>query len=317
MYRFRFAFVHSLALLKAFRRLALGFLLGPLAFPLVPALLAQTTSTIEGTVTDHQGLAISGAEVSVTANTLAVSKKTTTDANGNYQIAALPAGIYTLTVSHAGFSTEEFKDLEITLNRTLKFNVLLAVGTVEQKVVVSAEIPLLETTSSSEGATIVPSQIVDMPINGRNYLDLMQMVPGVGINRQADLNSDNATPVLGERANNTGFLIDGLSNQNELSGGAASQFNQETIAEFQVITTGYKAEFGHASGGVVNVITKSGTNDTHGLASAYHRNSAFDSSDIPGTFAGSTRRSRTGSARRVSKSWSRSAPFTLSRQRSS
>lgn len=287
MYRFRFAFVHSFALLKAFRRLALGLLLGSLAFPLVPALLAQTTSTIEGTVTDHQGLAISGAEVSVTANTLAVSKKTTTDANGNYQIAALPAGIYTLTVSHAGFSTEEFKDLEITLNRTLKFNVLLAVGTVEQKVVVSAEIPLLETTSSSEGATIVPSQIVDMPINGRNYLDLMQMVPGVGINRQADLNSDNATPVLGERANNTGFLIDGLSNQNELSGGAASQFNQDTIAEFQVITTGYKAEFGHASGGVVNVITKSGTNDTHGLASAYHRNSAFDSSDIPGTFAGS------------------------------
>src|SRR5205823_4285536 len=101
-------------------------------------------------------------------------------------------------------------------------------------------------------------------------------------NRQADLNSDNATPVLGERANNTGFLIDGLSNQDELSGGAAAQFNQDTIAEFQVITTGYKAEFGHASGGVVNVITKSGTNDTHGLVSAYHRNSAFDSSNIPG-----------------------------------
>src|SRR5215469_5983810 len=282
MYRFRLAFAHSFAPAKAFPRLALGLLLGSVALPWVPALLAQTTSTIEGTVTDHQGLAISGAEVSVTVNTLAVSKKTTTDANGNYQIAALPAGIYTVTVSHTGFSTEEFKDLEVTLNRTLKFNVSLDVGTVEQKVVVSAEIPLLETTSSSEGTTIVPSQIVDMPINGRNYLDLMQLVPGVGINRQADLNSDNATPVLGERANNTGFLIDGLPNQNELSGGAAAQVNQDTIAEFQVVTTGYKAEFGHASGGVVNVITRSGSNDLHGLASAYHRNNVFDSSDIPG-----------------------------------
>lgn len=286
------AFVHSLAhrfvLLKAFRRLAFGVLLGSVAFPLVPALLAQTTSTIEGMVSDHQGLAISGAEVSVTANTLAVSKKTTTDANGNYQIAALPAGIYTVTVSHMGFSTQVFKDLEITLNRTLKFNVSLDVGTVQQRVEVSAEIPLLETTASSEGTTIVPTQIVDMPINGRNYLDLMQLVPGVAINRQADTHDDNTTPVLGERANNTGFLIDGLSNQNELNGGPASQFNQDTIAEFQVLTTGYEAEFGHASGGVVNVITKSGTNTSHGLASVYHRNSAFDSSDIPGSFAGSS-----------------------------
>jgi hypothetical protein len=249
---------------------------------LVPGLHAQTTSTIEGTVTDRQGLAISGAEVSITSGTLAVTKKTTTDANGNYQIAALPAGIYTVTVSHAGFSTRVFKDLEITLNRTVEFNVSLEVGTVSQRVEVNAEIPLLETTSSSEGTTIVPSQIVDMPLNGRDYLDLMQLVPGVAINRQSDALSDNAKPVLGERANNTGFLIDGQSNQNELTGGPASQFNQDTIAEFQVITTGYKAEFGHASGGIVNVITKSGGNDPHGLASVYHRNNAFDSSDIPG-----------------------------------
>src|SRR5437660_12028910 len=142
--------------------------------------------------------------------------------------------------------------------------------------------PLLETTASSQGATIVPSQIVNMPINGRNYLDLLQLVPGVAIRRQADANSDNATPILGERANNTGFLIDGLPNQNELNGGPAAQFNQDTIAEFQVIPTGYKAEFGHSSGGVVNVITKSGGNDLHGLASAYLRNSVLDSSDIRG-----------------------------------
>ncbi len=247
-----------------------------------PAGRAQTTSTIEGSVTDRQGLAVAGAEVRLAGDTVGFDKTTVTDGNGNYQLGAVPAGTYKLTVSHSGFGTKAFKSLEITLNRTLRFDVILEVTSVKEVVEVYAAPPLLETSSSSEGVTITPQQIVDMPLNGRNYLDLMQLVPGVAINRQADLKSDNATPVLGERANNTGFLIDGLSNQNELNGGAAAQFNQDTIAEFQVITTGYKAEFGHASGGVVNVITKSGTNDIHGLASAYHRNNAFDSSDISG-----------------------------------
>jgi carboxypeptidase family protein/TonB-dependent receptor-like protein len=284
MNRSSFAFADSslrgFAFWKWPRPLILCLLLGTILLP--PTLHGQTTSTLEGTVTDRQGLAISGAVVSVAADTLAVSKKTTTDANGNYQIALLPAGTYTVSVSHDGFSTQVFRGLEITLNRTVRFNASLEVGTVTQTVSVTAEIPLLETTSSSEGTTIVPRQIVDMPLNGRDYLDLMQLVPGVAINRQSDPLGDNSKPVLGERANNTGFLIDGQSNQNELAGGPAAQFNQDTIAEFQVITTGYKAEFGHASGGVVNVITKSGGNDLHGLASAYHRNNSFDSSDIPG-----------------------------------
>jgi len=244
---------------------------------------AQTTSTIEGVVTDRQGLPIPGAEVSIAGVSFVVSKKTTTNGAGAYEMAALPAGTYNLTISHEGFKTQVINNLEITLNRTIKINGSLEVGTVQQMVEVSGEIPLLETSSSSEGSTIMPQQIEQMPLNGRNYLDLMQLVPGVAINRQADLHDDNATPVLGERANNTGFLIDGLSNQNELSGGPAAQFNQDTIAEFQVITAGYKAEFGHASGGVVNVITKSGSNDIHGLASGYYRSSAFDSANIPGT----------------------------------
>lgn len=249
---------------------------------LAPQLAAQTTSTIQGTVTDKQGLAITGAEVRLSGDILGTSRTVKSDSAGTYLFENIPAGNYSLSVSHAGFSTHTFNDLHVTLNRTLTFDVLLEVGQASEVVTVTAELPLLETNSSSTGATVVPQQIVDMPINGRNYLDLLQLVPGVGIYRQADANSDNATPVLGERANNTGFLIDGLPNENELAGGAAAQFNQDTIAEFQVITTGYKAEFGHSSGGVVNVITKSGGNATHGLASAYHRNSAFDSSDIPG-----------------------------------
>lgn len=245
--------------------------------------VAQTTSTIQGTVTDAQGLDVQGAEVRVAGATIAESRSVTTDANGRYEIAGLPAGKYAVTVSRDGFSTRSFSDLEVTLNRTLNFNVVLAVGGVKERVIVSAVLPLLETSSSAQNTTIEPEQIADLPINGRNYLDLMQLVPGVTINRQADTGSDKAVPVLGERGNNTGFLIDGHPNENELNGGAAAQFNQDTISEFQVITTGYEAEFGHSSGGVVNVITKSGSNATHGLASVFHRNSVFDSSDVPDT----------------------------------
>ncbi len=249
---------------------------------LVAGASGQTTSTIQGTVTDKQGLAVNGAELRLLSTALATNREAKSDESGNYQFAAVPPGTYTLNVSHPGFSTRVFSDLDITLNRTLNFNVTLELGKLEETVNVSADLPLLETSSSTQGATILPTEIENMPINGRNYLDLLQLVPGVTINRQADTASDTATPVLGERANNTGFLIDGLPNQNELGGGAAAQFNQDTISEFQVNTTGYKAEFGHASGGVVNVITKSGSNKVHGLASAYHRNSVLDSSDING-----------------------------------
>src|SRR5882724_5070634 len=256
------------------------FLLGGIAFSCSAE--AQTTSTIQGTVTDRQGLAASDADLQLSGDILGTLRTTKSDGNGAYQFPGVPAGNYKLTVSHAGFTTRVLTGLEVTLNRTLTIDVVLEVGQVQERVDVSAEIPLLETNASSTGSTIMPQDIANMPLNGRNYLDLLQLVPGVAINRQADLNSDNATPVLGERANNTGFLIDGLPNQNQLNGGAAAQFNQDTIAEFQVITTGYKAEFGHASGGVVNVITKSGGNDLHGIASVYHRNNVFDSSDVPG-----------------------------------
>src|SRR6185295_3998905 len=92
--------------------------------------------------------------------------------------------------------------------------------------------------------------------------------------------SDNSTPVLGERRGNNKIMIDGQPNKNTVDGGAATQFNQETIAEFQVLTAGYRAEFGQASGAIVNVITRSGNNEFHGVGSAFIRNDAFDSSNL-------------------------------------
>jgi outer membrane receptor for ferrienterochelin and colicin len=169
--------------------------------------------------------------------------------------------------------------VELTVNRTLRLDIPLEVGAVQGQVDIVGYAQLLNPTSSSTGATVTPQQIREMPTNGRNYLDLMQLVPGVVVNRQANVGSDNSTPVLGERAGNNNFLIDGQPNKDTVTGGAASQFNQETIAEFQVLTAGFRAEFGQASGAIVNVITRSGSNDYHGLASIFFRNNVFDSSN--------------------------------------
>ncbi len=258
---------------------------------LLPALPAQVTSTIEGRVMDPSGAAIAGAEVRVASASLAITRQATSDSTGFYRLAGLPAGTYTITVTKPGFSTYRFNDIEVTLNRTLTLDAALKVAAVETEVSVSGVAPLLEPTTASSGATITPKQIETMPLNGRNYLDLMQLVPGVAVNKQNDSGTnapsavnatngnDAVTPILGERGGNTLFLIDGMPNTNQFSGGAASQFNQESILEFQVITSGYKAEFGHASGGVINVVTKGGTNEWHGGASVFHRNYKLDSSD--------------------------------------
>lgn len=248
-------------------------------------LLAQTTSTIEGVVKDAQGAPIPGAQVKVSSPALATERSVTTSGEGFYRLTALPAGDYKVLVSQTGFATRQFEKLEVTLNRTVTFNVTLEAGPVSDTVTVTSEAPLLESNTSSTGRTIAPRQIVELPINGRNYLDLLQLAPGVALNRQANPNSDQATPVLGDRGGNTNYLIDGMSNKDALAGGAAAQFNQETIAEFQVLTTGYKAEFGHASGGIVNVITKSGANDWHGVGSFFHRNDVLDASNISGVDA--------------------------------
>ncbi len=233
-----------------------------------------TTSTIEGIVTDANGAVIAGATVKASGTTLATERTATSDAEGFYRLTALPAGTYTVTISQTGFAAST-SNIELTLNRIATFDVQLQVGSgVGAEVTVTNELPLLEPNASSTGTTVTPQQIADLPVNGREYLDLLQLVPGVAINRQSG--GDNATPVLGERSGNNNFFIDGQPNKDTVSGGPAAQFNQETIAEFQVLTTGYKAEFGQASGAIVNVITKSGGNAFHGVASLFHRNEAFD-----------------------------------------
>jgi hypothetical protein len=230
------------------------------------ALLAQTTSSIEGVVRGPDGLPLPG--VTVTATGAALERAAATDAQGRYRLPALPAGTYTVTASLEGFATASREDLELALNRTAILDLDLQVGSVEESVTVTAEVPLIKVSSADTGGIVTPQQIETLPVNGRNYLDLLQLIPGITINRQSDEGSDTSTPVLGERAGNTIYLIDGMPNRDEFGSGPSSQFNQDTIFEFEVITDGFKAEFGHGSGGVVNVVTRSGGNQMRGLVSS-------------------------------------------------
>jgi outer membrane receptor protein involved in Fe transport len=251
-----------------------------LAFPI--PLSGQTTSVIEGTVSDPEGRLIAGAEITIRPVGQDREIKVLSGDTGVYRILAVQPGTYQLRVSKSGFATQMYEGLTVTLNRVVTFNISLTLSAIEALVTVSAETPFFDNSSSSSGATILPQQINQMPLNGRNYLDLLQLVPGVAINRQVDGGSDRAVPILGERGGNTVFLIDGMPNNNIVDGGPSAPFDQDSILEFQVITAGYKAEFGHGSGGVVNVVTKSGTNEWHGLLSLFHRNRVLDSSNVKG-----------------------------------
>ncbi|HXJ40593.1 MAG TPA: TonB-dependent receptor [Bryobacteraceae bacterium] len=244
-------------------------------------LTAQTTSVIGGTVLDSQGLAVAGAEITVGGAAIGEKIKRVSDQAGAYRFLALPPGVYDIRATKPGFGTALYESIQLAMNSVLVLNIEIRVGTVQQEVRVFAGPTAPDAGISSSGGIILPQQIEDVPINGRNYLDLMQLVPGVAINQRVNAGTDAAVPILGERGGNAIFLIDGMPNRNSVDGGSSAPFDQNSILEFQVLTAGYKAEFGHGSGGVVNVVSKSGTGQWHGLMSVFHRNSALDSSDVP------------------------------------
>ena len=231
-----------------------------------PPLAAQTTSVIQGRVIDAQGLAIDGAAIIVSGPALISQIKVTSDATGSYRVPGLPPGTYNLRTTKPRFAVKLHEGLMVTVNRILTFNITLDVGMVQDTVTVAANSSQLDTAVSSTGVTILPQQVEQMPLNGRNYLDLLQLVPGVTVNAQVDAGTDASTPILGERGGNAAFLIDGMPASNLVDGGPAAPFSQDSILEFQVLTAGYKAEFGRGSGGVVNAVTKSGTNQVKGSA---------------------------------------------------
>ncbi len=263
------------------RRVATSFLL--IFFASIVCAAQTTTSTLEGKTVDSSGAPMAGVSVEVKGST--EDRIVVTGVDGSYRAAALPAGLYVVTASLKGFQTQVLKGITITLDRTVILNVTMQVASHTETVIVTAAPPLIDTTDSSVKSLIDARTINAIPLNGRNYLDLIKLTPGVSVNTNAPAalsNRDTNGSIMGERAGNTVYLIDGLENDDDFRGGVFQNFTQDAIQEFEVIDTGYKAEFGQGSGGVVNVITKSGSNDIHGSGFLFARNDVLDSSNVPG-----------------------------------
>ena len=242
------------------------------------AVAQVNTATLSGNVTDPQGLAVRGAKVTVTLLATGSERSVNVDDSGHYTLVGLVPGIYKLRVeSGTNFSPYERPSLQLTVGEQATANVTLQLGTQTQIVTVTTESAPIEVTRSESSQTVEQRQIDNLPINGRNYINFTL------INSQTTRDNSNAIGpapnsglnISGARARSNMVSVDGADAVDNSVNGIRSTVSQEDVQEFQMILSNYNAEYGHATGGVVNIVTKSGSNDFHGDVFGYLRNKAF------------------------------------------
>ncbi len=239
------------------------------------AFAQQATGTILGTVSDSQGAVMPGAKVTVTNTQTGIAHPATTDKDGTFHVLDLPIGIYTVTAEHAGFAKLNTEPQTLQINQNLRFDIKMQIGTSQEVVDVAGTAAGVETVNSTLGQSVTSRPIVDLPLNGRNVLQLALLQPGV--TEQNDDNGGAGTfSIAGGRTDSVTFLLDGGVNNNLLSNGVVYNPNPDTVAEFRILQNNYTAEYGRNGGGVISVVTKSGTNAFHGSAFEYFRNDALD-----------------------------------------
>jgi hypothetical protein len=233
----------------------------------------STTGTIQGHVTDQSGGAVPNASVEVKSLETNATRNATSDGGGNFSFLSLQPGNYELTVTSPGYATTVDKDVALTVGQALTLKLTLTVSSVAQTIIVNAT-PLVEVTTVSASSTLNESTIATTPVLGRKFEDLLTLTPGVSISQGPDGDEIN---INGQRGIFNNISLDGGDYNNgffgEQLGGqrAAIDITLEAVKEFQVVASGANAEFGRTAGGVVNVITKSGTNQTHGSLFEYQR----------------------------------------------
>ena len=236
------------------------------AFSSVAASAQQTTGTILGRVLDAQNAAIPGATVSATSPSTGFARTAVSDAEGVYRLSALPVGQYDLLVELAGFASVDRKGITVNVAQTLSIDFALKVANLAETITVTGEAPLIQSTVSSVGGIVDIGRIESLPLNGRQFANLAATLPGVGLGNHSDpTKSTQYSPQInGGNGRNVNYQIDGGDNNDDTVGGLLQLFPLEAIQEFNFVTSRAKAENGRSNGGVMNIVTKSGTNDLHG-----------------------------------------------------
>ncbi len=243
-------------------------------------LLAQgTTGTITGVVTDSSGAVIPNAAVTILNEGTGVDLHTKTNSAGIYSVTSLIPGMYSVKIEASGFKANLNQHLQLTTDQTIRVDTVLEVGSQTQTVTVEASAPLVNTEEGRLSALVSGSQIQNMPLNGRNIYDLMQLVPGAinstGVDDENASAGGSATNVNGNRLNFNGFMLDGVTNTG-LTGGSDAQPSPDFVSEFRIMTNNFSAQYGASGGSVTDVSIKSGSNRFHGSAWEYFRNDVLN-----------------------------------------
>jgi hypothetical protein len=237
-----------------------------------------TAADIEGTVKDESGAVLPG--VTITATNIATNQSRTavTGRDGRYYIGALQPGTYVMNAELAGFVPQKHSEFRVRIGQLADINFTMKPGTSEA-IVVSAQAPVVDVTQTSVSSVVDQTQIDSLPTNGRNFLNFTVITPGVTTDRtpQQGASATSGLSFGGQRARSNNIMVDGVDNNDPVVGAVRATFSQEAIQEFQVLTNSYSAEFGKASGGVVNIITRSGTNETRGNVFEFFRDDSLNS----------------------------------------
>jgi hypothetical protein len=246
------------------------------------------TGTILGIVKDSTGAVVPGATVTVTNTGTGFSRSVVTDAHGEYTAPSIPTGTYTVSAEITGFKKVSKTNVLVGVDQKVRIDIGLELGAMEEVVEIQAETPLLQTSSSDLGTTVVEQQIKTLPLNGRNFVSLTRTVPGI-LRGNPGANIDGAGSLAwrasasfsanGQRPRDNNYILDGVDNNETWLQTVVIFPSVDALEEFKLQTSNYSAEFGRSLGGVVNLQIKSGTNQYHGSVFEFLRNDAFDANN--------------------------------------
>ena len=263
-------------------RLLLASVVASLCLPFGSAFAQQGTGELRGRVIDAQGAVLPGASVVATNEASGQFREIVTGADGAFFMSAMTPGVYNVSAELAGFKKIVRKGVRVEVGKTVSVDVQLEVGGIEQEVTVTAESPLVDVTSKQLGGTVQVQELNDVPSINRNFTSYLSLLPGITATLSVDSFGADSIRVNGQATQNANYMLDGAGNNdnfNNGNGGAQARTPVEAIQEFQLLTSQFDAEFGSTSGGVVNAVSKQGTNAFHGVGFFFNQNEKMTSLD--------------------------------------